>query len=50
MGENKIDKIYNIVADITIKRLEKEKETKLSRSTLKMISLTQRLFNTTMLR
>lgn len=50
MEGNKIDKIYNIVADMTIKRLEKEKETKLSRSTLKMISLTQKLFNTTMLR
>ena len=49
MEQSKIGKIYNIVADMTIKRLEKEKETKLSRLTLKMISLTQSLFNATLL-
>lgn len=50
MEKNKIDVIYELVADMTIKRIEKEKETKLSRLTLKMISLTQSLFNTTLLR
>ena len=50
MEQSKIEKIYNIVADMTIKRLEKEKETKLSRLTLKMISLTQVLFIATLFR
>ncbi len=48
--QNKIYVIYELVADITIRRIEKEKETKLSRLTLKMISLTQSLFNSTLLR
>lgn len=43
---NKMNEIYDLLADITIKRIEKEKETKLSRLTLKMISLTQELFRT----
>lgn len=50
MIKPQIDVIYDLVADMTIKRIEKEKETKLSRLTLKMISLTQSLFNTTMCR
>lgn len=42
---NYIDKLYELVGAMTVKRVEKEKETKLSRRTLKMISLTQSLFN-----
>ena len=48
--ENKINVIYELVADMTIHRIEKEKETKLSRLTLKMISLTKSLYNSTLLR
>lgn len=47
--QNKMNVIYELVADMTIRRIEKEKETKLSRLTLKMISLTQSLFNATLL-
>lgn len=50
MSDKKIDAIYDMVAEMTIKRIEKEKETKLSRLTLKMISLTQSLFNTICIR
>ena len=42
MDKHKIEVIYELVADMTIKRIEKE--TKLSGLTLKMISLTERLF------
>lgn len=37
--------IYNIVADMTKKRVEEEKETKLSSETRSMISLTLQLYN-----
>lgn len=46
----KIEKIYELVADIAIKRIEKEKETRLSKTTLKMISLAQNLYNSTLFR
>lgn len=48
--KTKIEVIYDMIADMTIKRIEKEKETKLSRLTLKMISLTQSLLNSTLVR
>lgn len=38
-----IIRLYIMVGEMTCKRVEKEKETKLSRLTLKMISLTQSL-------
>lgn len=40
---DEIDKIYKVVADMTLQRVEKEKATKLSKTTLKMIALTERL-------
>ncbi|MDO5575314.1 MAG: hypothetical protein Q4G60_15195 [bacterium] len=43
--ENKMEKIFNMVADMTIKRIEKEKATKLSRRTLKMIALTLKIYD-----
>lgn len=45
MDNKKIIEIYNLVADITKAKIEKEKETILSEETYRMISLTQSLFN-----
>lgn len=45
MKKDWISILYNLVAEITVERVKKEKATKLSRRTLKMIALTQSLFN-----
>lgn len=40
-----MEEIFNLVAEMTKARIEKEKETILSDETYKMISLTQSLYN-----
>ena len=42
--ETKMKKIAEIVIDKTLQRCECEKETKLSKKTLKMVSLSNKLF------
>lgn len=49
--DNSISSLYELVLDMTLERVraEKEKATRLSRRTLKMIALTQELHNSTLL-
>lgn len=42
-SNNKMISLFNAVADLTLERIEKEKETNLSEETYRMISLTQSL-------
>ena len=42
-SNNKMISLFNVVADLTLERIEKEKETNLSEETYRMISLTQSL-------
>ena len=42
-SNNKMISLFNAVADLTLERIEKEKETNLSDETYRMISLTQSL-------
>lgn len=44
--ESKMEKIYELVAEITAERIEREKAVKLSRTTLKMIALVEKLYKT----
>ena len=44
-ANQKMINLFNAVADATIERVEKEKETNLSEETFRMISLTQSLHN-----
>ena len=41
-----MNKIVKLMSEKTIAALEKEKETKISRKTLKMVSITRKLFST----
>lgn len=41
----KMIQLFEVVADVTKEKIEKEKETNLSEDTYRMISLTQSLYN-----
>ena len=43
-----MDEIFNLIAEMTKNRIEKEKETTLSEETYRMISLTQSLYSQVM--
>lgn len=43
--KQKMIDLFNEVADVTLERIKKEKETNLSEETFRMISLTQSLHN-----
>lgn len=44
-AHEKMTQLFEVVADATKAKLEKEKETNLSEDTYRMISLTQSLYN-----
>lgn len=44
-AHEKMTQLFEVMADATKEKIEKEKETKLSEDTYRMISLTQSLYN-----